>query len=629
MSLKFIFSATFVLSMLSPMTMFNKNSTNVEVPETPVKRTIRRANTYKDRVTIHVLSSEDYIYLNDTDEGYDNPDLVDQFIAYAKENGFENPAIVYDCKDTNETIYTELKTGKTNYDVVNTSDYMAQKLVSEDIAVPFSEEDKLLMSNYFGENASASRRLRETLGNIYVPSKDVYLEDYAVGYMWGTLGMLVNPSYKRFDEKHRNISMDELAEDLRSWNLLWDEKYNHTLTVKDSIRDTYAVGILYTYQDELKEIQDKYFEDRETDPEGALKTYQDKFSEIFNRCEQENIDEVYPNLRSLKTNSFGLEVDQGKQDIVTGKIGINLAWSGDAVYAMDQAWDEKEQELYYSIPELGSNIWFDVWTMPKNPNRSQAQKELALLWLNFLSDPEYASQNMDYTGYTPFIGGDDILDLTRDWFDYRANYLYADEDGEVPVMYFDTDSEEEVELDYSDFLDTKTDNPELYYYDEDTKVPFTDPDSEEENPEPLHYNDLNDIIQELEEVDLTYFFDGTLSEDYSEDDMLFYSDGYLPFTYEDENGVEQQNICVGTSFFAQFPDEETMNRCVVMCDYGENNKFVMKMWENFKSDALPIWAVILFTIETAGIVGGVAYYFGRKKFRKDIRHKRKLAEKEA
>ena len=118
---------------------------------------------------------------------------------------------------------------------------------------------------------------------------------------------------------------------------------------------------------------------------------------------------------------------------------------------------------------------------------------------------------------------------------------------------------EEVELDYSDFLDTKTDNPELYYYDEDTKVPFTDPDSEEENPEPLHYNDLNDIIQELEEVDLTYFFDGTLSEDYSEDDMLFYSDGYLPFTYEDENGVEQQNICVGTGFFAQFPDEETMN----------------------------------------------------------------------
>ena len=200
------------------------------------------------------------------------PLLYEFLHSLESENGFENPAIVYDCKDTNETIYTELKTGKTNYDVVNTSDYMAQKLVSEDIAVPFSEEDKLLMSNYFGEDASASRRLRETLGNIYVPSKDAYIDENENGelkvsdkFMWGTLGMLVNPSYKRFDEKHRNISMDELAEDLRSWNLLWDDKYNHTLTVKDSIRDTYAVGILYTYQDELKALQDQYFLDRETE----------------------------------------------------------------------------------------------------------------------------------------------------------------------------------------------------------------------------------------------------------------------------------------------------------------------------------------------------------------------------
>ena len=64
--------------------------------------------------------------------------MVDQFKAYIKENypQYGDIEVVYDTSDTNETLYSELQTGKSNYDVINVSEYMAQKIVSGNYAVP-------------------------------------------------------------------------------------------------------------------------------------------------------------------------------------------------------------------------------------------------------------------------------------------------------------------------------------------------------------------------------------------------------------------------------------------------------------------------------------------------------------
>ena len=43
---------------------------------------------------------------------------------------------------------------------------------------------------------------------------------------------------------------------------------------------------------------------------------------------------------------------------------------------------------------------------------------------------------------------------------------------------------------------------------------------------------------------------------------------------------------------AQYPDENTIVRCAVMQDYEDNNDLIMRMWENFKSDPLPTWAIL-------------------------------------
>ena len=164
--------------------------------------------------------------------------------------------------------------------------------------------------------------------------------------------------------------------------------------------------------------------------------YQKEFDKLFNYVTDPDADskkvvnDVKNKLNELKKVVFGLEVDSGKEDIVTGKIGINMAWSGDAVYSMTQANDpelvSETKDLYYAIPETGSNVWMDCWVTPKLPENKQSrlQWELAHEFLNYLSEPEIAAKNMDFTGYTSFIAGPDILDLVRDWYDIRTDEVY-------------------------------------------------------------------------------------------------------------------------------------------------------------------------------------------------------------
>lgn len=122
-------------------------------------------------------------------------------------------------------------------------------------------------------------------------------------------------------------------------------------------------------------------------------------------------------LNTLKNNIFGFEVDSGKNDMVTGKISINFAWSGDAVYAMDEAEPTEEDpnglELCYSVPEEGSNVWFDGWCIPRHAE----QKDLAVEFINFLSMPENAIANMEYIGYTSAIAGEDVLEWVKETYE--------------------------------------------------------------------------------------------------------------------------------------------------------------------------------------------------------------------
>ena len=560
--------------------------------------------------TIRVLNLDDYIFIDEEDR---SNDLIHQFERHANEKfGFTDVKVIYDVSDTNESEYNDLLTGRINYDLVCTSDYMLQKFVSEDLVVPL---DSSKLENY---TTYASSKIKSYLDTISVTKdgQELFLEDYAVGYMWGTLGLLVNPNYDLM--KSRNISSEQALSDAQSWDILWNNSYYNCASIKNSMRDTYAIGLMHAYDNELNILKVSHNEG-EIDDEH----YHNRLTEIFNDTADRTLTLVSNEFYTLKQNIFGMEVDSGKQDIVTGKIGINVAWSGDAVYSMDLAEETANPfELYYSIPENGSNIWFDGWAMPKNDNRAAITRDIALEFLNFISHPDNAAQNMDYTGYTPFIGGDSILDLTRDWYDARTDYIYYfDEEEESYSLYFiDPESGEETEVWYEHCFDVNEpdpafDNVELYYFLEDEegveqKITLVD-----ENENPIYFNDqLAFDFSEYEEVNLSYFFNSTLQEYENDVDTIFYTEYYLePF---------EGNVSVGRQFFCQFPDEETILRCSVMKDYGEDNLKVVKLWEESKSTPLPLWAVITLIVIVTLIIGVIVYIYLGKNIKKKLRKKR-------
>ena len=640
-----------------------------------------------DRFTLKIINSEDYIYLDD-----ENPrnNMVEQFKRYVKQlakdgeidRKFMNIDVVYDTSDTNETLYSELQTGKSDYDLINVSDYMAQKMVTEELVVPLyreGEDRSEVIPNY---EQYGSKVLVGKLDNIAAPNKNKkitevkYLKDYAVGYMWGTLGILFNPDYYSFE-------VDEVLNDMHySYSALWNKKYNKTISIKNSMRDTFAAGMMHAYEDDFVELKRQLDEGEIDEAE-----FNEKYTLLFNGEIDaygnelkfpKVVDKVHSALNTLKKNIFGLEVDSGKQDIVTKKIGVNLAWSGDAVYSMDQAEDEElvgknTSELYYCVPETGSNLWFDTWVMPKNANRSEERHDLALMFLDFMSDPANAMQNMDYTGYTSFIGGGEVLELARDWYDMRTDEMYEEVDGEYYQIYAVNPGEgtDVKAIDYDDCMTFDSSKGEqgrghlssldlypLYYYvsDDEEHVPTKAEilaqnhivykvEDEETTDVQKTYGDLLIVDADDEyKVDLSYFFNDTLegSGYLNNYDTVFYSDCYYadPFaedeehphmfyhTLEDGTVVYHENNSVGRQFFTQYPDEEVINRCAVMKDFGENNKLVMKMWEEFKSDPLPMGGIIIFVIIIASGVALAGLIIINKVLTNKIRKKRKKAQKQ-
>ncbi|MCR5348143.1 MAG: extracellular solute-binding protein [Bacilli bacterium] len=406
-------------------------------------------------IVIKVLNCEDYIGESEFDFTYTYedkngeeqevtetyPTVLKGFEAYESRLLGKKVRVIYDCYDTNETMLSSLQTGKTSYDLIAASDYAIQKMMRLEMLQPIDRER---VPNY---NAYCSRFLLDIMESITAPINGVEckMADYSVGYMWGTLGILYNPAKV---SRETGVDEDTVKFDMQSWDSLWDVKYKNQMSVKDSMRDTYSVGIMKQYGDEIREameksgcfdMEDGMYSLLPGKYEEAVATYNGKLTDIFNRCDEKHVQEVREALLSLKENVFGFEVDSGKDDMVKGLIGMNLAWSGDAVYSMDRAENEAGNTVYYSVPKTGGNIWFDSWSIPKTSDAEH--KAVAEDFLNFISDPQVAAANMNDIGYTSFIAGETVHTLIRLWFDPRsyAMYVYHDASGDEGCTWEDSD----------------------------------------------------------------------------------------------------------------------------------------------------------------------------------------------
>ncbi|HAV20266.1 MAG TPA: hypothetical protein DCX17_04530 [Firmicutes bacterium] len=383
-------------------------------------------------LTLRVYNWGGYIYEQERTE--DVPSVVDQFETWYLATYGQTVKVEYSTYDVNETAYSQVAKLGRQFDLVAPSEYMIQKMMKEDLLEKYDREIDGSYTYLPYYNDYASPYLKQIFENLLVESEPV--SDYAAGYMWGTVGIIYDPSI-----------ID--SADAVSWEVLYDPDYAKTATIKNSMRETYMIGVIDVYRQELLDAREDYLDAVITASE-----YNQAISDIINRSDPATIALVEESLRELKANSYGLEVDSGKNDIASGKIGMQVSWSGDAVYSMDLVEEESSKELEFIVPEEGGNIWFDGFVMPKG-----AQTRLAQEFVNFVSNPEIAILNMDYIGYTSFIAGQDVLDRVMDMEDATGGF-------ELDLSYFFTGTVDPL----TDMTVTTVENRQLHtqYPDEET-----------------------------------------------------------------------------------------------------------------------------------------------------------------
>ena len=331
---------------------------------------------------------------------YIDEELLDEFEVWYEEQTGEPVEIIYQTFDINETMLSKIELGHEDYDVVCPSDYIIERMLANDLLLPL-ERNFGDTPDYIGNVAPyIAGKMNEVQGH----GKNA--NDYCVGYMWGTVGLIYNPKY-----------VDD--EEVKDWDVLKNPAYKGKVLMKDAFRDVYTSLLIALNKDAL----DSGEKDLETLP--------------FDTSE-ESVKLVEDYLNSFKESVCGWEADFGKEQMTKELAWINLSWSGDAQWAIDEA-AEIGMELRYAVPETGSSIWFDGWVIPKYAKNVKA----ARYFINFLCKPENALRNMDMTGYVSAIGGDEILEAMSDPEEFDpvdASYFFgpqADSACINPVLYPD------------------------------------------------------------------------------------------------------------------------------------------------------------------------------------------------
>ena len=312
--------------------------------------------------TLKVYNWADYLDL----------DLIEEFEQWYEERTGEKIKVIYQTFDINENMLTEIEVGHEDYDVVCPSEYIIERMLRRHLLQKIDTLD-------FARTSTPNN-----LSNVSPWAKGMFeqmceteiVADYAVGYMWGTTGLLYNRAF---------VSDEEVE----SWSALQNTRFQQQIYVKDAFRDMYSVLICAArYQDIL---------------EGTVTRNQ-----LATDLTDTNIKAVEDYLLASKPQIAGWEADFGKERMCQGKVWLNATWSGDAQWAIDE--EEEGVDLAYVVPKEGTNAWFDGWVIPVYAKNTRA----ASYWINFLCQGENAVRNMEETGYVSVIATDEVLEAMID-----------------------------------------------------------------------------------------------------------------------------------------------------------------------------------------------------------------------
>ena len=337
-------------------------------------------------------------------------DYIDETVKSDFESWYFNQTgekveLVYETFDINETALTKIEVGHEDYDVFCPSEYIIERMLKKGLVQPI-QKDLIADSIYYFDNISpfVTEKFQQM-----APSTDVRVSDYTAGYMWGTTGFIYNPQFVN-------------REDLESWAAVLNPKFENRILMKDAFRDVYSVLVLFAYADQIEKGQVT----RE---------------ELVHDITPERVAAVKEVLLKAKKQICGWEVDFGKEEMTKGKAWLNLSWSGDAQFAIEEA-AEIGVMLDYIVPKEGSNVWFDGWVIPKYAKNVKA----ATYFIDYMCKAENALANMAEIGYVSCAGGVNaaaaILADQNDEEEWPetvdASYFFGDQPIEVDGEKLDT-----------------------------------------------------------------------------------------------------------------------------------------------------------------------------------------------
>ena len=252
------------------------------------------AHETSSRPVVNVCSMGEYI----------DEDLITQF---EEQTGIR---VNYQTAESNEALYSLLKSGGADYDVVVASDYMLGRFIAEDMV---EKLDYSQIPNF--------ELIDERFRNLsYDPANE-----YTVPYTWGTLGIIYN----------RNMVDGEID----SWSALYDDKYAGDVLLINNSRDAIGEALLC-------------------------------LGYSVNTTDEGEIRQAYALVAGATRRGVfqGRVSDEVYQKMEGGNAAIATYYAGDYITMLDN-----NEDLAFVIPKEGSNWFLDAMCMLRDaPHREEA-----------------------------------------------------------------------------------------------------------------------------------------------------------------------------------------------------------------------------------------------------------------
>lgn len=292
---------------------------------------------------------------------------------------------------------------KVNYTTFESNETMYSQIknggVSYDIIIP----SDYMISRLKSENMLTKIDVSQLSNYKYIDDsyKGLYFdtdEEYTVPFNVGMVGIIYNSTL--------------IDEPEHSWNALWDEQYRNMSLNFNNPRDGFMTAQkLLGYSVNSTDL-----------------------SEWDNACQ------LLKNGKDV-LQSYVMDEIYGKLE--TGEAAIGPYYAGDYLTMLDV-----NPDLRFFYPEEGTNIFIDSICVPKCVQNYDA----AILYINFLLEPEIALANAEYIGYA---SPNTAVINNPDYCYYQNEILYPKEEDMVPTEYFH-DLPENVRMYYENlWLDLK------------------------------------------------------------------------------------------------------------------------------------------------------------------------------